>query len=269
MVDPSYKELSVCRQCELIGLPRSTWYYQAASESPENLALMRRIDELYLAHPEFGSRMMVAWLERQKVYVNRKRMRRLMRLMGLQAIYPRPRTSLPDAEHRIYPYLLRNRVVARPNEVWAADITYIPLRSGFMYLVVVLDWHSRYVLAWELSNTLDAAFCVSALATALAHNQPEIFNTDQGAQFTSRTFTEVLEGAGVQISMDGRGRALDNVFVERLWRTVKYDNVYPRGYETAIDLAVGLTDFFEFYGHQRPHSSLGYRTPAEVYYGHA
>jgi putative transposase len=259
-------ELSVCRQCELIGLPRSTCYYQPAGESPENLALMRRIDETYLAHPSFGSRMMTAWLRREGLLVNRKRVQRLMRRMGLEAIYPRPRTSLPAAQHKIYPYLLRNRLVARPDEVWAADITYVPLRQGFMYLVAILDWHSRYVLSWDLSNTLDAAFCVSALEAALARGQPEIFNTDQGSQFTSRAFTSVLERAGVSISMDGRGRALDNVFIERLWRTVKHDDVYLHDYQTALELAQGLTRFFEFYDWQRPHSALDYHTPAEVYY---
>ena len=269
LIDGQHTELSVCRQCELIGLPRSTWYYQPASESLENLALMRQIDKTYLAYPSFGSRMMTAWLRRAGEVVNRKRVQRLMRLMGLEAIYPRPRTSLPAADHKIYPYLLRNRLVARPDEVWAADITYVPLPGGFMYLVAIMDWHSRYVLAWELSNTLDAAFCTSALEAALAHGQPEIFNTDQGAQFTSRAFTRVLESAGVAISMDGRGRALDNVFVERLWRTVKYDNVYLHDYQTAPDLARGLRGFFHFYDWDRPHSALDYRTPAEVYFGRA
>ena len=257
--------LGVSRQCELLGLPRSTWYYQPADESPENLALMRQIDATYLVHPTFGSRMMAQWLRRTGEKVNRKRIQRLMRLMGLQAIYPRPRTSVPAAEHRIFPYLLRNRVVARPDEVWSADITYLPLAHGFMYLVAILDWHSRYVIAWELSNTLDATFCVSALEQALAFGRPEIFNTDQGAQFTSQAFTGVLEDAGIQISMDGRGRALDNVFVERLWRTLKYEDVYVRGYETVPQLTTGLHRFFDFYGHARPHSALDYRTPWEVY----
>ena len=249
----------------MIGLPRSTWYYQPAGESPENLALMRRIDETYLAHPTFGSRMMRAWLNRHGEQVNRKRVRRLMQLMGLEAIYPRPRTSVPAADHKIYPYLLRNRVVARPDEVWCADITYIPLPAGFMYLVAIMDWHSRYVLSWRLSNTLDAEFCVAALEAALLRGRPEIFNTDQGAQFTSRAFTGVLERADIAISMDGCGRALDNVFIERLWRTVKYENVYPRGYETVSELAAGLAWFLDFYGHRRPHSAFDYCTPWEVY----
>ena len=269
LIDGQHTELSVCRQCELIGLPRSTWYYQPARESVDNLALMHQIDKTYLAYPSFGSRMMTAWLRRSGELVNRKRVQRLMRRMGLQAIYARPRTSTPAADHKIYPYLLRNRLIARPDEVWAADITYVPLPRGFMYLVAILDWHSRYVLAWELSNTLDAAFCVSALEAALAQGRPEIFNTDQGAQFTSRAFTSVLERAGVSISMDGRGRALDNVFVERLWRTVKYDDVYINDYQTAPELATGLRRFFDFYDWQRPHSALDYRTPSEVYYARA
>lgn len=226
---------------------------------------MRQIDEVYLEHPTFGSRMMTQWLKRDGHVVNRKRIRRLMRRMGLEAIYPRPRTSVPAAEHRIYPYLLRHRLVARPDEVWCADITYVPLSRGFMYLVAIMDWHSRYVLAWRLSNTLDADFCIEALQEALRRGRPEIFNTDQGAQFTSRAFTGVLAKADIQISMDGRGRALDNVFVERLWRTVKYEHVYVYGYETAPELAAGLARFFDFYGHERPHSGLDYRTPWEVY----
>jgi len=227
---------------------------------------MRLIDATYLEHPEFGSRMMTAWLNRQGETVNRKRVQRLMQLMGLEAIYPRPRTSQPSPDHKIYPYLLRNRVISRVNEVWSADITYVPLRAGFMYLMAIIDWHSRYVLAWRLSNTLDAAFCVSALEEALDRARPEIFNTDQGAQFTSRAFTGVLERSQVAVSMDGRGRALDNVFIERLWRTVKYDNIYPRGYETPLELEAGLKSYFTFYDEHRPHSALDYRTPAEVYF---
>jgi len=226
---------------------------------------MRQIDEAYLAHPSFGSRMMTAWLNFQGAQVNRKRVQRLMRLMGLEAIYQRPRTSTAAKEHKIYPYLLRNRVVARPDEVWCADITYVPLPAGFMYLVAIMDWHSRYVLSWELSNTLDTEFCITALEAALARGRPTIFNTDQGAQFTSRAFTGVLKRANIAISMDGRGRALDNVFIERLWRTVKYEHVYLRGYETASELAAGLAWYFDFYDHARPHSALDYCTPWTVY----
>lgn len=230
---------------------------------------MRLIDEQYLKTPFYGSRRMTQWLRRGGHDINRKRVQRLLRTMGLEAIYPRRRTSAPGAEHRIYPYLLRNLAIERPDQVWSADITYVPLARGFMYLVAVLDWHSRYVLSWELSNTLDSGFCVAALEAALeaspARRQPEIFNTDQGAQFTSQAFTGVLASTGIAISMDGRGRALDNVFIERLWRTVKYEDIYLRGYETAVDLERGLASYFEFYCHERLHMALGYRTPWEAY----
>ena len=269
LIEPEHEELSVCRQCELIGLPRSTWYYEPARESDANLSLMRQIDAIYLSHPTFGSRMMTAWLIRQGCAVNRKRVQRLMRRMGLQAIYPRPRTSAPGVGHRIFPYLLRGLVISRTDEVWSTDITYIPLARGFMYLMAILDWHSRYVIGWELSNTLHADFCVAALRQSLTQRRPRIFNTDQGSQFTSAAFTGVLETAGIAISMDGRGRALDNVFVERLWRTLKYENVYVRNYETVVELTAGLNQYFQFYNHDRPHSSLDYRTPAEVYFAGA
>jgi putative transposase len=226
---------------------------------------MRLIDEQYLKTPFYGSRGMTQWLRRAGYRVNRKRVRRLMGVMGLEAIYPRRRTSAPAPEHRIYPYLLRNLAIERPDQVWSADITYVPLRRGFMYLVAVLDWHSRYVLSWELSNTLDSGFCLAALEAALVDRQPEIFNTDQGAQFTSQAFTNCLAGAGIAISMDGRGRALDNVFIERLWRTVKYEDIYLRGYETPAELERGLASYFEFYCHERLHMALGYRTPWEAY----
>ena len=231
---------------------------------------MRLIDEQYLYTPFCGSRGMTQWLIRQGYAVNRKRVQRLMRTMGLEAIYPRRRTSVPSPEHRIYPYLLRNLAIERPDQVWSADITYVPLRRGFMYLVAVLDWHSRYVLSWELSNTLDSGFCVAALEAALARQRPEIFNTDQGAQFTSQAFTGLLEAADVAISMTRkrvprRGRALDNVFIERLWRTVKYENIYLHGYETAAELERGLAAYFDFYRYERLHMALGYQTPWEVY----
>jgi putative transposase len=257
--------LSVAERCRLLELPRSTYYHAVEGESVENLHLMRLIDEQYLHTPFSGSRGLTQWLIRQGYAVNRKRVQRLMRVMGLEAIYPRPRTSEACPGHRIYPYLLRNLAIERSDQVWSTDITYVPLRGGFMYLVAVLDWHSRYVLSWELSNTLDSAFCVSALEAALRRGQPEIFNTDQGSQFTSQTFTSVLTKAGIAISMDGRGRALDNVFIERLWRTVKYENIYLRGYETAAELELGLTAYFKFYCNQRLHMSLDYRTPWEVY----
>jgi putative transposase len=259
----------VRRQCELLGLHRSTCYYEAVPESAANLALMRRIDEQYLRTPFYGSRRMTAWLQREGEEVNRKRVQRLMRLMGVEAIYPKRRTTVPGAGHKIYPYLLRNVKVTRPNQVWSTDITYVPLRCGFLYLAAILDWYSRYVLSWRLSNTLDGDFCLEALEEALAIARPEIFNTDQGAQFTSREFTGRLESAAVAISMDGRGRALDNVFVERLWRTVKYEDVYLKNYETGAECHAGLKSFLTFYCEGRPHQSLGYRTPAEVYWGGA
>lgn len=257
--------LSVRRQCELLGLARSTWYYEPASESALNLALMRRIDKQYMQTPFYGARRMTAWLAREGIEVSRKRVARLMRLMNLAAIYPRPRTSLPNREHRIFPYLLRDVRIGRPNQVWSADITYVPMRDGFMYLTAVLDWHSRYVLAWRLSNTMDSDFCVAALEEALAAGRPEIFNTDQGAQFTSRAFTSRLEARDVAISMDGRGRALDNVFIERLWWSVKYEEIYLKEYATVSELEEGLRRYFAFYGHDRPHQALAYRTPWEVY----
>jgi putative transposase len=264
-VAPENEHLSIARQCELLGLARSTYYHEAAGESEENLRLMRLIDEQFLERPFFGSRRMTQWLTRQGCGVNRKRVRRLMRLMGLEAIYPKRSTSKPCPQHRVYPYLPRNVPIERPDHVWSADITYVPLAQGFMYLVAVLDWHSRFVLSWELSNTLDSDFCLAALEVALALGRPEIFNTDQGAQFTSQAFTGMLSEQGVLISMDGRGRALDNVFIERLWRTVKYENVYLRGYETAGELERGLRSYFEFYCYERPHMALNYQTPWEVY----
>ncbi len=257
------------RQCQLLGLNRSTWYYEPVPESAANLALMRRIDEQYLRRPFYGSRRMTAWLRREGEPVNRKRVQRLMRRMGLEAIYPKPRTTLAGAGHKIYPYLLRNVPVTRPNQVWSADITYVPLRRGFLYLTAILDWYSRYVLAWRLSNSLDGDFCLEALDEALARARPEIFNSDQGVQFTSREFTGRLESAAVAISMDGRGRALDNVFVERLWRSVKYEEVYVHDYATGVDCHAGLSAYLTFYCQERLHQALGYRTPAEVYWGEA
>jgi putative transposase len=264
-IDPSDARMSIGEQCALLGLSRSTYYHAGVGESDENLALMRMIDEQYLETPFYGSRRMTQWLLRQGCAVNRKRVQRLLRLMNLEAIYPRQRTSTPGENHRIYPYLLRNVMIDRVDQVWSTDITYVPLSRGYMYLAAVIDWHSRYVLSWELSNTLDSRFCVKALQAALTHRQPEIFNTDQGAQFTSEAFTGVLLDAGIAISMDGRGRALDNVFIERLWRSVKYENIYPRGYETVPALAQGLAFYFEFYNHERIHMSLDYATPWEVY----
>jgi putative transposase len=255
----------VRRQCRLLGLSRASLYYEPAAETAENLRLMRLIDQEYTAHPFYGSRRMAAWLQRRGEEVNRKRVQRLMRLMGLEAIYPKPKLSAAGRGHRIYPYLLRNRSIERPDQVWSADITYVPLASGFMYLAATIDWYSRCVLAWRLSNTLDGSFCLDMLEEALSRGKPEVFNTDQGVQFTAEAWTGRLEAAGVQVSMDGRGRCLDNVFVERLWRSVKYEDIYVRGYEAVPELQGGLGRYFGFYNDERPHQSLGYRTPAEVY----
>ena len=259
--------MSVRRQCELFGLNRSSLYDELAGESAENLRLMRLIDEQYTAHPFLGSRRMTRWLIERGEEVNRKRVQRLMQIMGLEAIYPKPRLSRPGEGHRIYPYLLRGVKVERPDQVWSADITYVPMATGFMYLAAVIDWYSRYVVAWRLSNTLDGSFCLEMLEAALKGGRPEVFNTDQGVQFTAAAFTGCLERAGVAVSMDGRGRALDNVFVERLWRSVKYEDIYIRGYETVPELHRGLARYFGFYNGERLHQSLDYRTPATVYRG--
>jgi len=240
-------------------------YYVPGTETEENLRWMRLIDEQYLATPFFGSRRMVTEFERQGLAVNRKRVQRLMRLMGIEAIYPRKKTSIPGAGHKIYPYLLRGVKINRVNQVWSTDITYVPMQQGFMYLVAVMDWRSRYVLSWRLSNSLEGEFCLDALEEALKFGTPEIFNTDQGSQFTCSAFTGRLEAAGIAISMDGRGRALDNVFIERLWRTVKYENIYLKEYATVGDLTKGLREYFDFYDRRRAHQSLAKKTPWEVY----
>ena len=259
--------LSIQRQCELLELPRPSYYYKPAGESQENLALMRQIDKQYMRTPFYGSRRIAAWFNHQGQSVNRKRIQRLMRLMGIEAIHPRPNTSRPHPGHKIYPYLLRNLEVNRVNQVWSTDITYIPMPRGFLYLVAVIDWYSRYVLSWELSNTLDADFCVEALKTALSKGTPEIFNTDQGSQFTSSKFIGTLteHPNKIRISMDGRGRCFDNIFVERLWRTVKYEDVYIHSYETGLELRAGLSKYFNFYNTQRPHQALDYNMPALVF----
>jgi putative transposase len=227
---------------------------------------MRLIDEQYLRTPFFGSRKMAIWLARQGRIVNRKRVQRLMRLMGIEAIYPRPRTTWHNTQHCVFPYLLREVAILRPDQVWSTDITYVPLAHGFMYLTAVIDWYSRYVLSWRLSNSLEGLFCVEALEDALQHGRPEIFNTDQGSQYTAAAFIGCLERAGVAISMDGRGRALDNVFIERLWRTIKYEWLYLQGYRSVSELYEGLLWYFGFYNSDRPHQALGYRTPKEVYF---
>ncbi len=262
--DPAY---SIRRQCRLAGLSRSYFYYMPRMDSELNLRLMRLIDERYMQHPEYGSPRMTDWLQEQGYAVNHKRITRLMQQMGLQAITPGPHTSKPAPGHQIYPYLLRNVAIERVNQVWSMDITYIPMRKGFMYLTAVMEWYSRYVLAWEVSNSMESIFCVSALEQALAHGAPEIFNTDQGAQFTSREFTQILLDREIAISMDGRGRALDNVFIERLWWTLKYEDVYPKAYDDGHSLYQGLDQYFRYYNEERRHSALDKRTPAEVLFG--
>ena len=251
LIEPDHPDLSVRRQCELLGLNRSSLYYEPAPETPENLRLMRLIDQEYTAHPFLGSRKLTLWLIAQGEEVNRKRVQRLMQQMGLQAIYPKPRLSVPGQGHRIYPYLLRDLKIERPNQVWSADITYVPMPTGSMYLAATIDWYSRYVVAWRLSNTLDGWFCQEMLEEALGRGRPEVFNTDQGAQFTAKAWTGRLESAGVSVSMDGRGRCLDNVFVERLWRSVKYEDLYLKCYEVVAELERGLREYFRYYNEER------------------
>jgi len=259
--------MSIRRQCELLGLNRSSLYYQPKPESDEDINMMGMIDKIYTASPFYGSRRITAQLNRtHKIQWNRKRIQRLMRIMGIRGIAPGPDTSKSHPEHKVYPYLLRDMPISRVNQVWSTDITYIPMRHGFMYLVAVIDWYSRYVLSWILSNTMDNLFCIDALKQALDTGTPCIFNTDQGVQFTSKEFTQVLLGKGILISMDGRGRALDNIFVERLWRTVKYENIYLNDYQSVPDLQQGLKQYFEFYNQKRLHQSLDYKTPAEVHW---
>jgi putative transposase len=264
-VDPDHPSLSVKRQCELLSVSRSGWYYQPKGVSEENLALMKLIDRIYLAIPFYGARKIADCLKRQGHRVNRKRVQRLMRLMGIRAIYRRPRTSKPGKGHKIYPYLLKGLKITRPNQVWSADITYIPMAKGFLYLVAIIDWYSRYVLSWRISNTLDADFCVEALEEALRKGRPEIFNTDQGSQFTGDDFTGMLKKHGITISMDGKGSYNDNLFIERLWRTVKYEEVYLNAYQDGREARISLGNYFRFYNSERSHQSLGYRTPAEVF----
>jgi putative transposase len=253
------------RQCQLLSLSRSGYYYQSKGESPLNLHLMRLIDQEYTAHPFLGYRKMVLFLREQGYPINKKRVARLMQQMGLQAMVPGPKTSQACVENRVYPYLLRGVVIERVDQVWSGDITYLPMPKGFVYLVAILDWYSRFVLSWQISTTLEGSFCLEALERALSLGRPAIFNSDQGSQFTSSAFTGRLLEAGVTISMDGRGRALDNIFVERLWRTVKYEDVYLKDYQTPRQVYCGLVDYFGYYNHKRPHQALAYRTPAWVY----
>ena len=266
MTERDHRSLSLSAQCRLLALSRSTLYYQPEGHSAETLALMRRIDELYLDYPFYGSRQMARHLGREGVTVGRHRVRRLMRLLGLEAIYRKPRTTVANPEHRVYPYLLRDLAIERANHVWCADITYIPVQGGFLYLVAVMDWATRRVLAWRLSNTMDTEFCLEALTDALErYGTPAIFNTDQGSQFTSIAFTAALQGAGIRCSMDGRGRCLDNAFIERLWRSLKYEAVYLRELADGFAAQRVIDDWMEYYNEIRPHSALGGRTPGEAY----
>lgn len=260
--------MSYRKQCTLLSISRSGLYYEAKSETRYNLELMNMIDEEYTAHPEMGVPSMTAYLRNKGKKCGPKRVRRLMRLMGLEAIYPKPRTSIPNRQHEVYPYLLKDVEITRPNQVWSTDITYIRLKHGFAYLVAIMDWYSRKVLSWRLSNTMDTGFCCEALDEALMfYGTPDVFNSDQGSQFTGNEFIGRLKERNISISMTGQGRALDNVFVERLWRTVKYNNVYIKGYETIPEAAKGLKEYFEYYNERRPHSSLGGKSPDMVYYG--
>ena len=264
MVDLAHRRLSLVRQCRLVSIARSSFYYKGTGESPLNLRLMRSIDTQFLETPFYGSRKMQRWLRRQGDTVSRKRVRRLLRLLGLHAVFQRPRTAQSHPGHRIYPYLLRDLPITRPNHVWCTDVTYIPLQRGFLYLVAVMDWASRKVLAWRLSNTLEASFCVAALREAReGYGPPEIFKSDQGSQFTSVDFTDVLKAAGVRISMDGKGRWMDNVFIERLWRSLKYECVYLSEFTTGSKARTGIGGWRDFYNRCRPHSSLNGRTPEE------
>jgi putative transposase len=267
LIEPGYSMIPIYRQCELLGLSRSGYYYRPQEESPLNLHLMSLMDEEYTKMPFYGVEKMTEWLRRQGFMVNPKRVRRLLRLMGLEAIYPKKRLSIPAEIYKKHPYLLRDLAIEWPDQVWCADITYIRMMHGFLYLVAIMDWYSRCVLSWRLSNTLDAGFCVDALDEALRKGKPEIFNTDQGVQFTSAEFTGRLETAGVRISMDGRGRVFDNIMIERLWRSVKQEEVYINSYETVRDARDGIARYFRLYNTERLHEALGYRTPLEVYFG--
>ncbi|SMH62073.1 putative transposase [Azospirillum lipoferum] len=268
LIEPEYPQLSVTRQCELVSISRSSDYGPAKGEPAANLELMRRIDEQFLETPWYGSRQMTRHLRRHGHEVNRKRVRRLMARMGLRAVYQRPKTTVRHPEHKIWPYLLRDLTIDRPNQVWCADITYIPMRRGFLYLVAVMDWATRKVLSWRLSNTMDVEFCIEAVEEAMArHGRPGIFNTDQGSQFTSPRFTGLLTAAGIRVSMDGRGRWMDNVFIERLWRSMKYECVYLHAFETGSEARAGIGRWIDYYNIDRPHSALGGRTPEEAYQG--
>jgi len=267
-IEPTHPEISVARQCELLELPRSSYYKVVGNrESDENLHFMQLIDKMYTKYPFYGSRKMRDALRREGYTVNRKRVQRLMQKIGIQSIAPKPGTSKAHPDHKVYPYLLRNVKVLCADQVWSSDITYIPLRGGFAYLVAIIDWYSRFVLSWEVSTSMEKEFCISSLKSALRRfGRPDIFNTDQGAQFTSKAYTDILKDNDVLISMDGRGRALDNIFIERLWRSVKYEEVYTKEYQSCMDLVISLRNYFDMYNTERPHASLQGNTPAEVYF---
>lgn len=272
MIDAAHPDISIARQCELIQLSRASYYrsvdYGPVVETAENLELMRLIDEEYTRHPFYGSRQLRNYLRRQGNAINRKRVQRLMRLMGIMSVAPKPNTSKKGKAHKSYPYLLRDLVIDRPNQVWCTDITYIRIKGGFVYLVAVMDWYSRKVLSWEVSNTMTDSFCVSALESAIRrYGVPDIFNTDQGSQFTGQDFIRILKDNAIEISMDGKGRWVDNVFIERLWRSVKYEDIYLKEYLSMIALRQGLSEYFRFYNDERPHNSLGLCTPSEIYNG--
>ncbi len=267
MIDCEHSAIPIYRQCEVLGISRSGYYYKGTGESPLNLQLMNLIDEQYTKTPFYGVKKITEWLKRQGYPVNPKRIRRLMSNMGLEAVYPGPKLSISTKEHKKYPYLLRDLVINRPDQVWCTDITYIRMKHGFIYLTAIMDWYSRYVLVWELSNTMDKQFCIEALERALSISGPDIFNMDQGSQFTSVDFTGILEVNDIRISMDGKGRVFDNIFVERLWRTVKYEEVYVHSYESIAEARRSLTRYFHFYNTERIHQSLRYRTPHEMYFG--
>lgn len=267
MVNPKDKNLSLRDQCRLLDLNRSSLYYKPVLVSFEEQNLMDRLDEIFTMYPFYGSRRLMVSLQSEGFDVGRDHVRTLMRKMGLEAIYPKMNLSKRNQEHKVYPYLLSDVEILVPFQVWSADITYIRMMKGFMYLVAIIDWFSRYVLSWRLSNTLETDFCVEALREALGFGTPDIFNTDQGCQFTSQDFTKILAERDIRISMDGRGRALDNVFVERLWRSVKYEDIYLKEYGDVPDLRTGLKSYFKFYNNERPHQSLGYQTPSEIHFG--
>jgi putative transposase len=266
LIQPGHAAISLQRQCELVGLNRSSWYYQAARESPENERLMALMDAQFTKTPFYGVRRMTAWLRLQGETVNAKRVRRLLRKMGLMAVYPKPKLSLPGDNPRRFPYLLKDYPITAPNQVWSTDITYIRLSQGFIYLVAIIDWFSRYVIAWQISNSMDVQFCLDTLEAALKTGKPVIFNSDQGSQFTSLVFTQRLEQAGIQISHDGKGRAYDNIFVERLWRSVKYEEVYLKSYTSVSDAIQHLDAYFKFYNEERLHQSLNYRPPFVIHF---